>query len=64
MIKTRLDVKECCHYCAAFSPEYSHTELYHIDNGYTHLITIHCEHRAVCDYLLNNLLEHKTEDEK
>ena len=64
MIETKLDVKECCHHCTAFSPEYSHTECYSIDGVYSHLITISCEHRAVCDYLLNYLLEHKAEDEK
>lgn len=64
MIETKLDVKECCHYCTAFSPEYNHTECYAIDGVYLHLITIRCEHRSVCDYLLNYLSEHRTEDEK
>lgn len=63
MIETKLDVKECCHYCTAFSPEYSHTEYYSMDKTYLHSITISCEHRSVCDYLLNYLLEHRTEDE-
>ena len=64
MIKTRLDVKECCHYCAAFSPEYSHTEYCTIDTGRTHLITVSCEHRSTCDYLMDYLLKHRMEDEK
>lgn len=63
MIETKLDVKEYCHHCTAFSPKYSHTECCSIDYEYLHLITIRCEHKAVCDYLLNYLLEHRTEDE-
>lgn len=62
MIETKLDVKECCHCCTAFSPEYSHTKYYSIDKTYLHLIIISCEHKSVCDYLLNYLLEHRTED--
>ena len=63
MIETKLDVKECCHYCTAFSPEYSHTKYYTIDGVHLHLINISCGHRSVCDYLLNYLSEHRTEDE-
>lgn len=61
MIKTKLDVKECCHYCAAFSPEYSHMKCYSMDGTYLHLITISCEHRSTCDYLMDYLSKHRTE---
>lgn len=63
MIETKLDVKECCHHCTAFSPEYGHIEYYTIDRVYLHLINISCKHRSVCDYLLNYLSEHRMEDE-